>query len=246
MEVTVIILAAGLGKRMKQNYPKVLTKLAGKELIKYVLETVSQIGRSDIIAVIGFKGELVKDAVTPNFPGVKFALQAEQLGTGHAVMCTREMIPENTTDILVLCGDTPLITSESLINLIQLHIESSSKATILTADLPDPTGYGRIIRDGDGGVVGIVEQADATEEQRMIKEINSGVYIFKKEALLPNLDKLTSNNSQGEYYLTDIIRILFNSGEKISGLKAGDFHEILGVNTKEHLESLEEIIRGQR
>ncbi|HDS09356.1 MAG TPA: bifunctional UDP-N-acetylglucosamine diphosphorylase/glucosamine-1-phosphate N-acetyltransferase GlmU, partial [Firmicutes bacterium] len=178
MEIAVVILAAGLGKRMNQDFPKVLTKLAGKELIKYVLETVSGIEYSEVILVIGFKGESVKAVVLPGFPKVKFAVQPEQLGTGHAVKCARDLIPETATDILVLCGDTPLITLESLNKLIQVHKTTSARASILTAELPDPTGYGRIIRDSRDNVIGIVEQADADQEQKKITEINSGVYIF--------------------------------------------------------------------
>ena len=245
MKISAVILAAGLGKRMKQAYPKVLSKLADKELIIYVLDAVTKVETTEIILVVGYKGEDVKALITPMFPKVKFANQPEQLGTGHAVICARDQVLDSITDILVLCGDTPMISSNSLQALFDLHSKSEAEATILTADLDDPTGYGRIIRDSAGDVVGITEQADASDEVKKVKEINSGIYIFKRSALLDNLSKLKSDNNQGEYYLTDIIKILFNGKKKIAGLKIKNPDEIIGINTIEQLSYLENLISGK-
>ncbi len=230
---------------MKQPYPKVLSKLADKELVTYVLDAVTKVETTEIILVVGYKGEEVKALVTPMFPEVKFANQPEQLGTGHAVICARDQVSADITDILVLCGDTPMISSNTLQALFELHKKSEAEATILTAVLDDPTGYGRIIRGPEGDVVGIIEQADASDDVKKVKEINSGIYIFKRNALLDNLSKLKSDNTQGEYYLTDIIKIIFNGKKKIAGLKIKDPDEIIGINTIEQLNYLENLISGK-
>ena len=230
---------------MKQPYPKVLSKLAEKELVIYVLDTVTKVETTEIILVVGYKGEEVKALTTPMFPEVKFANQPEQLGTGHAVICARAQVSDDITDILVLCGDTPMISSNTLQALFKLHEKSEAEATILTAVLDDPSGYGRIIRDSGGDVVGIIEQADASDDVKKVKEINSGIYIFKRNALLDNLSRLKSDNNQGEYYLTDIIKILFNGKKKIAGLIISDPDEIIGINTIEQLNYLENLVSGK-
>jgi bifunctional UDP-N-acetylglucosamine pyrophosphorylase/glucosamine-1-phosphate N-acetyltransferase len=242
--VKAVILAAGKGTRMKSELPKVIHKALGKPMVEYSIEAAKEAGAADedICLVVGHKAELVKETVTEN---VTFVLQQEQLGTGHAVKCAEAFIgTEGLT--MVLCGDTPLITGKTLKKLVDTHVEEGNAITVLTAIAEDPTGYGRIIKDNWGKFVKIVEQKDATEEEQRVDEINSGMYIFNSGILSTALSKLTNDNAQGEYYLTDTIEIVKSEGlGEVTTMVIDDIDEIKGVNSSEQLAEAEEILKGR-
>lgn len=242
-ELKVIILAAGKGTRMKSDLPKVLHEIDGKAMVEYVMEAATEAGAQSICLVVGHGAELVKEKIGHS---VEYAVQEEQLGTGHAVKCALDFIGE-TGDVLVLCGDTPLITGATLKELIQYHRHHALKATVLSAILEDSTGYGRILRDEQGHFTEIVEQKDANEEQLEIKEINGGMYVFQAAALKESLMKLTNNNAQGEYYLTDTIEIIRQGAKHVvvDAKAAKDMDEIRGVNTTEQLAEAAKVL-GER
>ena len=243
-----LILAAGKGTRMASDLPKVLHKVCDKPMVVYPLQAAAAAGAEESCVIIGYKGSLVKSEVESYIrigeskEPISFAEQKEQLGTGHAVMCAKDLIG-TTGDVVVLCGDTPLITADTIKKLYDLHKREYNGVTVLSAILDDATGYGRIIRDADGRFIKIVEHKDCTEEELKVKEINSGMYVFNAEALNASLGLLTNDNSQGEYYLTDTIAIIKNAGLKIDALPVEDNNEILGVNTKAQLAVAEEIMK---
>jgi bifunctional UDP-N-acetylglucosamine pyrophosphorylase / glucosamine-1-phosphate N-acetyltransferase len=228
--VTAVILAAGEGKRMKSNRPKVLHDICGRTLLGHVLHAADSICGQAIV-VVGHGAARVKQALGNS---VTFVLQEEQLGTGHAVM---QAVPELGVegDVLVLCGDTPLLSAETLQKLYHAHHSSGAAATVLTAVVPNPYGYGRIVRSADCAVVKIVEEKDATAEERQICEINTGTYIFKKGALLESLNNLNNNNTQGEYYLTDCIALVIRQGLDVASFCMEDYRDALGVNDRAQL-----------
>ena len=189
-----IILAAGKGTRMKSKLPKVLHKVGGKPMLQHVIDAAKSAGSTREIVVIGNGAELVQQS----FNDVEFVLQAEQLGTGHAVLCTKEKFANSNDTILVLCGDTPLFTGELLKNFVDKHIKSKAAATVLTAEMPDATGYGRIIREDDGTFRKIVEHKDANSYERQISEVNAGVYCFDAKKLFGALSQVKNDNAQGE------------------------------------------------
>ncbi len=233
----VVILAAGQGTRMKSKVPKVLHKVLDKTMVDYVIDVSYEAGAKDVCAVIGHQSAMVKAMIGDR---VKLALQKEQLGTGHAVMQAGDFIKDG--NILVLCGDTPLITAETIRALTDLHESEDNDATAVSMIVSDPTGYGRIVREFND-FSRIVEQKDATEEQKKIKEVNSGVYIFKAEALSKAFEQLTNNNAQGEYYLTDTLEIIKNNGGRVDVMVAKDSDEFLGVNSKLQLAHATEIMK---
>jgi len=235
-----IILAAGESKRMKSKKSKVVHKICGKALIEWVYDTVSDAGIDDTVVVIGHGADQVKECMGDR---VKYAVQSQQLGTGHAVMQAEEYLKGKEGYVFVLYGDTPLITSKTISECICLHKKNGNAVTVVTADFEDPTGYGRIIRDEHGNVIKIVEQRDASEEEKKVKEINSGLYCFTISCLLESLKKLTNNNDQGEYYLTDTVGILIKEGFKVGAVKLADFTEILGINDRVQLHQASEHIR---
>lgn len=236
---TSIILAAGMGTRMKSKLPKVLHKVCGKPLCEWVIDESKKAGANKVVAVIGHKADTVKAVLDGK---CEFALQAEQKGTGHAVMQAADFINESEY-VVILNGDTPLITADTIKKAIEAHKESGSCATVITAILDDATGYGRIVRDNDGAVLKIVEQKDASEDEKAIKEINSGMYVFDAQSLSQALGKLTPNNAQGEYYLTDTLEILRNSGKRIGAYAIADNDEIRGINDRVQLNEAESIMR---
>lgn len=239
-----IILAAGKGKRLlseTMNMPKVLRLAAGKPLIGHVLSNIDFIKDEDIVIVAGYKREMVFETLGDKYV---YAVQEEQKGTGHAVMMAKDSFEGYTGDVIVLYGDMPLFKKETYKNLIEAHQNSGADCTILTAITDDKLAYGRIIRE-NGEVVDIVEDKDCTPEQKDIKELNVGVYVFKADVLFSNLDKIKNNNAQGEYYLTDVPKILIGEGKKIASFSTTDSTEILGVNTPEDLELCEKIIGGK-
>ncbi len=239
MNLKAIILAAGQGTRMKSKLPKVLHKVCGKEMVNHVIDVAIDAGVKENVVVLGHGAEMVKESLRED---VKIAIQDKQLGTGHAVMMAKEYIKEEDT-VIVLCGDTPLIKEETLKNLFTYHKENSYVATVLTTQVNLPKGYGRIVRDEAGDLYKIVEEKDASEEERRIKEINSGIYSFDGKALKESLGKLSNNNAQGEYYLTDVIEILRSSGYKVGAYKGSSIEELMGVNARIELSKAEKIMR---
>ena len=237
-----IILAAGEGSRMKSNLPKVAHKVCGKPLLTHVVNSAVDANVEKNIVVVGHKSDIVKECVKENVVFVDQPIGEDQpYGTAFAVKQAKDEI--NDEDIvLVLCGDTPLITSKTLSEFANYHKDGGFKATVLTSLVDDPTGYGRIIRK-EGYVEGIVEEKDATQEQRKIKEVNSGIYGFNGKSLKDVLDKIDNNNSQAEYYLTDALDILRNEGQKIGGYNILDAGEIQGINSKIQLAEAEKIMR---
>jgi len=242
--LAVIILAAGLGKRMKSNRAKVLHEVLGKPMVVYAVEAALPIAGKAVIVVVGYQAEEVLRVVAWG-ADVMFALQDRQMGTGHAVKCALPLLPPACEDVMVLCGDVPLITTATLKGLVAEHINSRRDITVLAVDLAQPHGYGRILLSPDGHVAGIVEEADANPEQKAIRTINSGIYCINRGFLEEALPCLTNANAQGEYYLTDIVRIAYESGRNVGAALALDPNEILGVNTLQDLTWVEEIL-GKR
>ena len=237
-EFKAVILAAGQGTRMKSKVPKVLHKVLDKPMVDYVIDESIKAGASDICVIVGHQSAMVKAMIGDR---VKFGLQAEQLGTGHAVMQAGDFL-KGGQSVAVLCGDTPLITAETLKKLADKHNSEGNAVTVVSMILDDPTGYGRIIRNGDA-FDKIVEQKDANDGEKACKEVNTGVYIFDGDSLLSAFDKLTNNNAQGEYYLTDTLEIIKNNGGKVGIMVAEDENEFLGVNSKLQLGEATQIMK---
>lgn len=238
-----IILAAGKGTRMKSKLPKVLHCAGGKPMVEHVLDAAKEAGSTHNIVVVGFGHEQVQSVIGSQ---AEIVLQEEQLGTGHAVMQTEPYIKDKHTSVMVLCGDTPLVTGKMLKKFYEEHISSGAKASVLTTFMPDPFGYGRVIRFLDGSVEKIVEQKDASERELAINEINTGIYCFDSIALFESLKKVNNNNAQGEYYLPDVLSILRNEGQKINAAIAENYQETLGINSREQLAGAEKIIRQRK
>jgi len=242
--IKVLILAAGLGKRMGSDLPKVLTPLSGKPMIRHIVDPLNKALTDKPIAIVGHKKELVQAELGD---ACLYAFQEEQLGTGHAVS-TAEVCCQDAKHIIVLSGDQPFIKVPTIKNLAEKHLQSGAKITFTTTELPDFEdwrkaflGFGRILRQ-DGQITGIREVKDASEEEKNIREVNAGCYIFDAKWLWENLAKIKNENSQKEYYLTDLFHIAFEEGEKIEAIKI-DAIEALGANTKEELEILEKFAR---
>ncbi len=235
-----IILAAGKGTRMKSKLYKVLHPVCGKPMVKHIADQLKKVGVHRLITVVGHGAEKVKSELTGDS---EFVLQEEQLGTAHAVMQADELLKDEEGLTLVVCGDTPLLTAETIHNMMEYHIKEKAKATILTAIANDPSGYGRVIRNDQGYVEKIVEHKDASSEERKIKEINAGTYCFDNQALFRALKQVSNNNAQGEYYLPDVIGILKKKGEIVTAYQTEDFSEILGVNDRVALAEAEKIMR---
>lgn len=238
-----VILAAGKGSRMKSNKPKVLSEVLFKPMLGYVIDACKNSDINNICVVTGYKSDLVEEYLF-SIGDFKIAKQLEQKGMGHAVMMSKDFLKSNCDkDVLVLYGDAPLITDECIKNSYKSHKENNNDITVVTAYLDDAQNYGRILRNNDGSISKIIEKKDCNLEQLKIREINSGVYWFKIENLLNCLDKLSTNNSQGEYYLTDTIEISINNGKKVSGFICEDTDIILGANSKKDLYILNETMR---
>ena len=235
-----IILAAGKGTRMKSDLPKVLHKVAGISMLEHVFRSVNAIDPEKTVTVVGHKAELVEQVLAGQ---TDFVRQTEQLGTGHAVMMAEPVLENLTGQTLVIAGDTPLITGESLKNLIDFHINHKNVATILTAEADNPFGYGRIVRNQHDEVLKIVEQKDASDFEQQIKEINTGTYVFDNARLFEALKNINTNNAQGEYYITDVIGIFRENGEKVGAYALKDFDESLGVNDRVALATAESVMR---
>ena len=243
-----IILAAGKGKRMKDpEMSKVLNEIDGKPMIDCVVGLALQLHPQKTIVVVGHQHDAVVQHLSQEFGNrVTFIEQEEQLGTGHAVLQAERELESFQGDVLVLSGDVPLLTEETVVKLLAKHQESDAVATILTAMVENPSGYGRILRQADASVEKIVEDRDATEHEKRVKEINSGIYVFRKVELLAALRKLQPNNVQKEYYLTGIFELLRKENLPVLAVKALDFNEVRGVNTSEELREAEELFSEGR
>src|SRR2546430_6501091 len=237
--VHAVVLAAGKGKRMHSDLPKVLHLLCGQPLILYVLDALHHAGIPSSIVVVGQGDDRVREVVGPQ---ARYVEQPEPRGTGHAVMTALPLLPQDGNPVLVLYGDTPLLTAETIHALLALHRPSGSAATLLSAQVPDPAGYGRVIRDHDGRVRKIVEEVDCSAEERQVSEINAGTYVFRHEALREALRALAPDNAQGEYYITDTIGWLLARGHQVSALVARG-EDTVGVNSRQELAAAEALMR---
>lgn len=237
-----VIMAAGQGKRMQDpSLAKVLYPIGGEPMLGHVLKLCEEIQAGPIVAIIGYGREAVSAYLTEQFPNVRIAVQEEQLGTGHAVQQAERALKEFAGDILILSGDVPLLTKETALRLITEHRERNACATVLSVQMREPTGYGRIVRSENGSLERIVEEKDATLAEKKINEINSGIYVFDGPVLFEVLKRIDRKNAQGEFYLTDTIALLiaqFGLGA-VAVMQTGDTMEVSGVNTKEQLAALE-------
>ncbi len=245
----VIVLAAGEGKRMRSATPKVLHAIAGRSLIGHVLEAAAAVDPAHVVVVVGHGRDQVLAHLDEVAPWVDTVVQDQQLGTGHAVRIALAALAAahalEASPIVVLSGDTPLLTGQTVRDLVDAQVSSGGAATMLTAVLPDPAGYGRVVRDGAGAVEAIVEDRDATADIRAISEINAGMYVFDPIALAPALERLTTANDQGEEYLTDVVGLLRAEGRPVTGLIVDDAHEILGVNDRGQLADAAALMRDR-
>lgn len=239
-ELRAVILAAGKGTRMRSKLPKVLHKVGGKAMLQHVLDAADAAGAAEKIVIVGHGAELVENMVGEQG---KIVLQAEQLGTGHAVMQTKEALAGFTGTAMILCGDTPLLDGEELKKFYEAHVQSGAAATVLTAFMDNPFGYGRIVRDADGNVQGIVEEKDADAQQKLIKEINTGIYCLECPLMFDVLATLTCDNAQGEYYLTDVLTKLNEAGQKVGGVVTADSDMVMGINSRRQLAEAESVMR---
>ena len=233
-----IVLAAGKGTRMKSDRSKVMHTIIDRSMLAYIIDALRAVSVQRIVVIVGYQAESIEEA----FPDVEFALQQPQLGTGHAVMQATQLKDEDG-DTLIINGDGPCIQPETLEKLFQTNQDAS--LTLLTSVLDDGAHYGRIVRDENGHVQAIVEAKDCTEEQKKICEINAGMYCFKNRDLFDNLDKLTTNNAQNEYYLTDLVKILANQGKVVKGLVVEDRDEVMGINDCVELNKAYEWMRNR-
>ncbi len=241
-----IVLAAGKGTRLMSeqfNLPKVLRELGGRPIIRHVLDNIGFIAPEDITLVVGYKAEMVREFLGEAY---HYALQTEQKGTGHAVLAAESLFADYDGDVMILFGDMPMFRAEIYRGIIQKHQESGADQTILTAVSESPLPYGRILRDADGKICGIVEQKDATPEQLAIRELNVGICVAKSRALYDALHQIGNNNAQGEYYLTDVPKILYQNGKKVESYIIYDDVAIVGVNTPEDLAFCEKHLKERR
>ncbi|MDH5542356.1 MAG: sugar phosphate nucleotidyltransferase [Nitrospinota bacterium] len=236
----VIILAAGKGKRMKSDLPKVLHLLRGKPLINWVISAVESMMPARIIAVVGHKAEEVERSLSGG--NILFARQEEQLGTGHAVAQATGLLSDFSGDVFVLCGDVPLIKAETLREMLDIHRRDKSAVTLLSVIMQNPAGYGRILRDSRGNVIANVEEKCATESEKGIREINGGIYVFDSSFLFDSIGKISSDNAQGEYFLPDLIKIAVDMGLSVSSLTLDNYLQLVGVNRNEDLKLLEDML----
>jgi len=240
-ELAIVILAAGLGTRMKSDKAKVLHEILGRPMIAYVVDTAQAVVGKNLILVIGHQAEIVKKTIDGQ-ADVLYANQEQQLGTGHAVMCAVPALPERTTHVVVLCGDVPLLREKTLQKFVDDHCTKNRTLSVLAVHLEDPTGYGRIVHDDSGNVVGIVEEADATSVQKTINLVNTGIYCVDRHFLEYALRQIRSDNAQGEYYLTDIVGVA-QQGNLPIGVSIGEnANEFVGINSQEHLQAVERMM----
>jgi bifunctional UDP-N-acetylglucosamine pyrophosphorylase/glucosamine-1-phosphate N-acetyltransferase len=242
-ERVAILLAAGVSSRMNTQLPKVLHEVTGRPMLAYVLDACRSVGVDRIYAVVGFRAEQVQERFAEESSDIVWVHQPQQLGTAHAVTCCREYLQDFTGQTLVLCGDGPLIRAKTLQTLIEKHEAEQSAATLATAVLEDPTGYGRIIRDAYGNIQGIVEDSDCTPAQRVVKEVNPSYYLFNNQVLFKALEKVKPDNVKQEYYLTDALSVMIASGHKVVAITAVRPEEAMGVNSRAQLSVASKIMQ---
>ncbi len=236
--VSIVILAAGLGTRMRSDKAKVLHAINGTAMILFVVEAAVNVVEPDyVVVVIGHQAETVRRLVSAHYP-VSFALQAEQRGTGHAVRCAMNALCRETEHVIILCGDVPLLKAKTVEVLLDCHCRSGNDLTVLATEVADPKGYGRIVTDGQGRLLEIIEEADASDAQRAIHLVNSGIYCVTKEFLDFSLGRLRPANVQQEYYLTDIAAVARGNGRQVGFMVGGDPDEVAGVNTVAQLDAV--------
>ena len=240
-DLQVCVLAAGKGKRMRSNLPKVLHKVLGRAMIDHILHTVELLRPKGIAVVTGHASELVREHVGQP-ANLEWVIQDKQLGTGHAVKQCEKVI-RDVRDVLIVCGDTPLLQVETLEKLVSEHRQSASDVTVLTANPANPFGYGRIVRDENGHVTSIVEEKDASDSERSITEVSSGIYCVRYEVLFALLHAIGNRNAQGEYYLPDIVPLALNAGQSVEAVMMNDADEMLGVNDRVHLAHVEDVMQ---
>lgn len=241
MSLKTLILAAGKGTRMKSDLPKVLHKVNGKPMLHKILDVVNFLQPEENILILGYK----REEILSTLENCSYVVQEEQLGTGHAILQAKEKLKDYHGDIMVLCGDTPLLREETLQKLYQYHKEQKAVTTVLTAIYENPFGYGRIIKK-DEKVLGIVEEKEATEEQKKIQEVNAGVYCFDSQELWKALSQINNKNEKGEYYLTDVLSIQSMEGKTVLSYELKDSQEILGVNSKVELAEANQVLRQRK
>jgi len=242
-DIGVVVLAAGKGTRMQSDKAKVLHCVNGRSMLFHVLDCAVKVSCDNVVVVVGHQAERVKDEVKDTFH-VAFALQEQLLGTGDAVRVALPLLRNKVRHVVVLCGDTPLVKTGTVKALVDLHRASKNKLTVLGVDLDDPTGYGRIILDGENRLLSIREEADASPDEKKITLVNSGIYCVEKEFLTNALDLLKPDNAQNEYYLTDVVGIATSGGYKSGYVRGENAYEVLGVNTPAQLKAAESLSRG--
>ncbi len=240
-----VILAGGEGKRMKSDIPKPMNKVLDKPMLRWVIDSVKAAGIDDICVVTGYKTEITEAYLEALPFEVSHVLQSERLGTGHAVMMAKDFLKKSGGDVVILCGDAPFMDTATIADAYKAHDESGASATVISAMLDDPTGYGRIVRNADGTLKSIVEQKEADEEILAIKEVNSGGYWFDTVDLLSVLDDIKANNSAKEYYLPDALYLLLQNGRKVGAFTAASPDTVLGANDPAQLEELNNIARAK-
>ena len=241
MKLKTLILAAGKGTRMKSDLPKVIHKVNGIPMVKKILNELEKLGTEENILILGHK----KEEILKELGEIKYAVQEEQLGTGHAIMQAENLLKDYEGDVMILCGDTPLLRHETLKAMYEAHKKSGVATTILTSVYENPFGYGRIVKNGEK-VTAIVEEKEADEETKKIKEVNAGVYCCNAKEFFAALKKVTNNNEKGEYYLTDIVEIQVGEGKTVASFVLEDNREILGVNSKVELAEASKILRERK
>lgn len=239
--VSIVILAAGLGTRMKSNQAKVLHTILGKPMISHVLKTACSVSEKGVVVVVGHQADKVKNVCSKVRP-VSFALQKEQKGTGHAVLCALPAISDSTEHVIILCGDVPLLQVNTIQALLKDHMAQNRDVTLLAVEVENPRGYGRVVMNADRELTRIVEEADASDAEKSISLINSGIYCVSKEFLTEALNKITPDNAQGEFYLTDIIEVGYAWKKRLGVVVGEDPEEISGVNTIDDLNRVERIM----
>jgi bifunctional UDP-N-acetylglucosamine pyrophosphorylase/glucosamine-1-phosphate N-acetyltransferase len=243
-ELSIIIMAAGKGTRMKSKLPKVLHKIAGKSMLDYVIDSVKDLNPEQILVIAGYEADTVIQSFDNRVP-VTWVQQTEQLGTGHAIMQVIPHLKDYTGDVMILSGDVPLLSAATMKKLVEINNQFKGGTVILTTLLDDPFGYGRIIKDENNNIIKIVEEKDAAPEERSVREINSGTYCFDWQNLRNFLTKITPQNAQGEYYLTDVIKLFVDQGLPVKSYITPHIEEVLGVNDRATLAKMGKIIRGK-
>ncbi len=243
VKIAVVILAAGLGTRMKSNKVKVLHEVCGKPMVNYVVETARKVAGNNVVLVVGNQADKVRRAVS-KLGTFNFAYQKEQRGTGHAVLCALPHIPDYCREVVILCGDVPLIKADTVGALIKSHADEKRDISVLAVELEDPTGYGRILLDENRRVQTIVEESDTTAEQKRIRLINTGIFCVKKDFLLRAVPRIKSDNAQGEIYFTDIVEIAYNEKKHIGVTVGGNHLEVTGINTIQKLKKVERAMKN--